>query len=127
VSTRAALLSYSNLARWQIDVVHDDQNIERVELIFSQELFDGKAASIHEGLRHRQSKRASFPFSPGDSGLSFRLERLPDFFADCLNDLEPNIVPRPFVFDPGISQADYYALGGGHDLWVCFAGSTVLN
>ena len=55
VSTRSALLSYSNLAWRQVDVVYDDHNIERVELIFSQELLDGKAAPIHEGLRHRQS------------------------------------------------------------------------
>jgi hypothetical protein len=112
VASRASTLPEANPSRRKADIIVDNQDVARLEVVTAHQRENGPAASIHEG--HRLGKRKGPTLETTgpakDISLFVREGDIP-FPRDGVDYFEADVVTGSFIVGPGITEPDYQSSG----------------
>jgi hypothetical protein len=109
----AAALLEADAARFEVEVVMDDQGFVGGDLVEARQRSDRLAGEIHEG--HRLQQPQFVDASDAAKEFPLRRQRCLQANAQLVDEPEADIVPVVFVLAAGVAEADNQA-GWGHDI-----------
>ncbi len=93
-------------AEWEGNVVVNDEHLLGRPFVEGEDLLDGAAAQVHEGLRFKQNRAGPRELGKVALPLGYGLECRSLRSGEAVEHPEANIVAGVFILPPRITEAD---------------------
>ena len=105
----ASAFAESKLAEGDVEIIVYNKQVSRLHAKSLRRIFDGYAAVVHESSRLDQDDILAGMSHLREIILAFPwIERLPGISREEIDNHEPDVVPRGFIFGSNVPEPDYH-------------------